>query len=62
AYSLYSQVAKEYPQSKDIPWSLYQIGNCYYHLGLFEKAKTAYEKLIKDFSGSFWSEMAKVMI
>jgi len=58
---LYKQVVKEYPQSKDIPWAIYQVGNCYRHSGPLEKAKVAYRELTENFRHSFWSELAEVM-
>lgn len=61
ACSLYQQAVKEYPQNKDVPWAIYQIGNCYHHLGSLEKAKVAYRELSENFGHSFWSELAKVM-
>ncbi|MCD6473270.1 tetratricopeptide repeat protein [Candidatus Aerophobetes bacterium] len=59
---LYTQIATDFPENKDISWVLYQIGNCYQHLGLPNKARTFYQELIKNFGDNLWAQIAKTIM
>ena len=59
ALAQYESVVKNSPNSEDVPYALFQIGNIYKKDGLFEKAIAAYDRLMKQFPNSYWSSQAK---
>ena len=62
AGQFYLQLLGEYPESKDLAWCLYQIGNCYRKLESYQEAKKFYRILKEKFPRSIWTKMSRVML
>jgi len=62
ALNFYLQTIREYPESKDREWCLYQIGNCYRHLKNPKKAKEFYGILKEEFPGSLWAKLSGALL
>ena len=48
AVKLYSRAAEAHIDTPEATRALFQIGNCYWHLGLDEQARTTYRRAIFD--------------
>ncbi len=62
AYDCYSELYKEYPESGELAWCLYQMANCCHHLNLNQETKSYYRELIEKFPQSLWAKISQVMI
>jgi len=62
ACKFYLEAIKNYPQSREFTWFLYQAGNCYRHLGSSEEAKRFYAILREKFPQDLWTKLSLVML
>jgi len=56
---VYSRVVSPCFPADDVAWAVYQMGNCYYHMADYDRAKEAYDRLTREFSGSVWARFAR---
>lgn len=62
ALSFYLKMQKEYPDSEDIAWCIYQIANCYRKTGSLKLADKYYQKLRDKFPDTLWAKISEVFI
>jgi tetratricopeptide (TPR) repeat protein len=55
----YRQAISRFPNSTDVPWALYQMGNIHRRGGQAEAAIKVYDRLITEHSGNYWATQAK---
>jgi tetratricopeptide (TPR) repeat protein len=59
AEKYYQQGVSLYPDSTDAPWGLYQLGNISSIRQDYPKAVEYYDRVLAEYSGTYWAEQAK---
>lgn len=59
---LYEDVAKNWPQSSEAPWALYQTGGVRDKLGHHNEAIASWKGLVEKYPGSYWTAQAKLRL
>jgi len=62
AVKLYLEALTLYPKDESDAWLVYQIGNCYRHLDLVERAEKFYRDLNERFPESVWANLSQAML
>ena len=60
ALEYYNKAIEQYKDPALVPWALFQIGNIFRKQGNFKEAVRSYERLIKEFSGTYWADQAEL--
>jgi len=60
ALEYYNKAVEQYKDPALIPWALFQIGNVFRKQGNYKEAVRSYDRLIKEFGGSYWADQAKL--
>ncbi|MCL2102114.1 MAG: tetratricopeptide repeat protein [Fibromonadales bacterium] len=60
ALEYYNKAAERHRDPAQISWALFQIGNVYRRQGNFKEAVRSYDRLIKEHSGTYWADQAKL--
>lgn len=50
ARTAYEKAIEIFPENNKVPWALYQIGNTYFMLKVYDQAEKVYRKVIEEFS------------
>ncbi len=58
ALRYYHLCKNKFPQDKDQPWVLYQMGNIYRKKTAFKEALAAYDQVLRNYPDSFWAEQS----
>ncbi len=59
AMDRYQAFVKAHSDAADLPWAWYQIGNVHKAQGRYDLALNAYQRVIDNFSDSYWAAQAK---
>lgn len=59
AIEYYQKAADKFRDKENTPWARYQIGNVFRQQKRFAEAVKAYDQLIKEFPGTYWTDQAK---
>ena len=59
ALKYYKIAADRFPESKNVAWSLYQMGNIYRNGRQYDKAIKTFDALINSFPDDYWALQAK---
>ena len=59
---LYLDYLKKYPDSNNVPYGLFQVGNIYLKLDNMESAQKYFDELMNRYRGNFWSEQAQIIL
>jgi len=60
ALEYYNKAIEQYKDPALIPWALFQIGNVFRKQGNYKEAVRSYDRLIKEYNGSYWADQAKL--
>ncbi|MDR1812336.1 MAG: tetratricopeptide repeat protein [Candidatus Fibromonas sp.] len=60
ALEYYNKAIDRYKDPELVPWALFQIGNVYRKQNNYKEAVRYYERLIKEYSGTYWADQAKL--
>lgn len=59
AKATYEKAVYKYPDYKDTPWGLFQLGNINKNAGNYKEAIALYDKVMVDYPDDYWQEQAK---
>jgi len=59
---LYEEVAKNWPQSSEAPWAIYQIGSVRDKTGHHNEAMASWKGLVEKYPGSYWAVQARLRL
>jgi len=62
AANLYSEIAKNWPNSTEAPWAMYQSGNAFQKQGKGDLAASTWKSLIERHPGSYWAGQARLRL
>ncbi|MDR2732225.1 MAG: tetratricopeptide repeat protein, partial [Fibromonadaceae bacterium] len=60
ALEYYNKAIEQYKDPVLIPWALFQIGNVFRKQGNYKEAVRSYDRLLKDYGGTYWADQAKL--
>ncbi|MCL1967516.1 MAG: tetratricopeptide repeat protein [Fibromonadales bacterium] len=60
ALEYYNKAVEQYKDPALVPWALFQIGNVFRKQGNFKEAVRSYDRLIKEYSGTYWADQAEL--
>jgi len=60
ALEYYNKAIEQYKDPALVPWALFQIGNVFRKQGNYKEAVRSYERLIKEYSGTYWADQAEL--
>lgn len=59
AIEYYQKAVDQYRDKENTPWAQYQIGNVFRQQKRYTEAVRAYDRLIKEFPGTYWADQGK---
>ena len=59
ALEYYQKASTNFRDKENTPWALYQIGNIHRQQKRYSESVAAYDRLIKEFPGNYWSDQGK---
>ena len=62
AQALYEEVVRNWPQSTEAPWAIYQIGSALDGQGRHGEAMSTWKDLATKYPGNYWSAQAKLRL
>jgi tetratricopeptide (TPR) repeat protein len=60
ALQYYNNAIDKYKDPELVPWALFQIGNVFRKQGNYKEAVRSYDRLIKEYGGTYWADQAKL--
>jgi tetratricopeptide (TPR) repeat protein len=60
ALEYYNKAIEQYKDPALVPWALFQIGNVFRKQGNYKEAVRSYDRLIKEYNGTYWADQAKL--
>jgi tetratricopeptide (TPR) repeat protein len=60
ALEYYNKAMEQHKDPVLVPWALFQIGNVYRKQNNYREAVNSYDRLIKEFGGTYWADQAKL--
>jgi tetratricopeptide (TPR) repeat protein len=60
ALEYYNKAMEQYKDPALVPWALFQIGNVFRKQGNYKEAVRSYDRLIKEYSGTYWADQAEL--
>jgi tetratricopeptide (TPR) repeat protein len=60
ALEYYNKAIEQYKDPALVPWALFQIGNVFRKQGNYKEAVQSYDRLIKEYSGTYWADQAEL--
>ncbi|GHV11467.1 hypothetical protein AGMMS49938_02200 [Fibrobacterales bacterium] len=60
ALEYYNKAMEQQKDTVLVPWALFQIGNVFRKQGNYAESVRSYDKLIKNYSGNYWADQAKL--
>jgi len=60
ALEYYNKAVEQYKDPALVPWALFQIGNIFRKQGNYKEAVRSYDRLIKEYNGTYWADQAEL--
>jgi len=60
ALEYYNKAIDQYKDPALVPWALFQIGNVFRKQANYKEAVRSYDRLIKEYSGTYWADQAEL--
>ncbi|GBU24350.1 hypothetical protein R83H12_00979 [Fibrobacteria bacterium R8-3-H12] len=60
ALEYYNKAMEQYKDPELVSWALFQIGNVFRKQNNYKEAVRYYDRLIKEYSGTYWADQAKL--